>query len=129
MVQCGAVWCSVVPCVAVRCSALQCVAVRCMALQCVAVCCSALHGGAVRCMALQCVAVCCRALQCVAVHESSDARKHEQSRVGFTKTFALLQLLHRSCRSLKDMYNSKNTTNYYEITTIQNMDHNNNTAS
>ena len=40
MVQCGAVWCSVLQCVAVCCSVVQCVAEWCSVLQCVAVCCS-----------------------------------------------------------------------------------------
>ena len=38
VLQCGAVWCSVVRCVAVCCSVLQCVAVCCSVLQCVGVC-------------------------------------------------------------------------------------------
>ena len=46
MLQCVAVYCSVLQCVALSCSVLQCVAVHYSALQCVAV----------RCSALQCVA-------------------------------------------------------------------------
>jgi len=90
VVQCGAVWCSVLQCVAVlhdisgqirvagcaQCVAgvLQCVAVCCSALQCIAVCCSVLqcvagvlHCVAVWCRVLQCVALYCSVLQCVAV--------------------------------------------------------------
>jgi len=40
VVQCGAVWCSVLQCVVVCCRVLPCVAVCCRVLQCVAVCCS-----------------------------------------------------------------------------------------
>ena len=54
-------------CVAVCCSVVQCGAVWCSVLQCVAVCCSVLQCGAVWCSVLQCVAVCCSVLQCVAV--------------------------------------------------------------
>jgi len=67
MLQCVAVWCSVVQCVAVCCSVLQCVAVCCSVLQCVAVCCGVLQCVAVCCSVLQCVALCCSVLQCVAV--------------------------------------------------------------
>ena len=90
MMQCGAVWCSVVQCGAKLCSVLQCVAVCCSVLQgrlrcmispsssrickgrvaachCVAVCCSVLQCVAVCCSVLQSVAACCRVLQCVAV--------------------------------------------------------------
>jgi len=45
VLQCGAVWCSVVQCGAVWCSVLQCGAVWCSVLQC----------GAVWCSVLQCV--------------------------------------------------------------------------
>ena len=40
MLQCGAVWCSLVQCIAVYCRVLQCVAACCSMLQCVAVWCS-----------------------------------------------------------------------------------------
>ena len=43
MLQCVAVWCSVLQCVAVCCSVLQCVAVCCSVSQCVALCCSVLQ--------------------------------------------------------------------------------------
>ena len=116
MLQYVAVYCRVLRYVAVRRSIVVC----CSVLQCVAVYCSSLQCVAVRCSALQCVAVRCSALQCVAVHESSDARKLEQSQVGFAKTFDLLRLLHRSCRSLKNMHYIDTTTNYHGIMTIQN---------
>ena len=77
MLQCKAVFCSVlqygVMCcsmlqyAAVCCSVLQCLAIGCNALQCVAVCCSVLQCVAVCCSVLQCVAMCCSVLQCVAV--------------------------------------------------------------
>ena len=55
MLQCVAVWCSVVQCGTVCCSMLQYVAVCYSVLQCVVVCCSV----------LQCVEVCCnRGYQC-----------------------------------------------------------------
>ena len=43
MVQCGAVWCSVVQWCAVWCSGVQCVAVCCSVVQWCTVCCSVLH--------------------------------------------------------------------------------------
>ena len=49
MVQCGAVWCSVVQCGAVRCSVVQCGAVWCSVMQCGAAWCSAVQCGAVWC--------------------------------------------------------------------------------
>ena len=61
--------CSVLQCVAVYFSLLQCVApsvghlgetpFACSALQCVAVCCSVLQCVAVCCSVLQCITVCC----------------------------------------------------------------------
>ena len=58
MLQCVAVWCSVLQCVAVCGIVWQCVEVGCSVRDsCVAVCCSV----------LQCVAVCCVAWQCVEV--------------------------------------------------------------
>jgi len=99
MLQCGAVWCSVVQCSAVCCSVLQCVATCCSVLQCVevrytVVQCRWVIGLAntyvapltrqTRCSMLQCVAthmsslclakqvaVCCSVLQCDATHMSS----------------------------------------------------------
>jgi len=55
-----AVCCSVavLQCLAVFCSVLQCAVLQCVAVQCVAV----------QCVAVQCVAVRCVAVQCVAVH-------------------------------------------------------------
>ena len=94
VLQCGAMWCSVLhrrarrlrvtpfctlellarqrqprvlQCVAVCCSVLLCAAVCCSVLQCVAVCCCVLLCVAVCCSALLCVAGCCCVLQCVAV--------------------------------------------------------------
>ena len=65
VVQCGAVWCSVLQCVAlvvldvffrlVSTGVLQCM--QCDVLHCIAVCCSV----------LQCVAVWCSVLQCFAL--------------------------------------------------------------
>jgi len=85
VVQCGAVWCSVVQCVAVQIMVqrkrsvplksvmcyrvLQCVDFHGV-VQCVAVRCSVLHGAFLK-EYLHCVAVyyrCCSALQCVAVY-------------------------------------------------------------
>jgi len=77
VLQCVAVWCSVVQCVAVCYSVVQCVAVlevpclvHCLA-QLLSVCVSRLSCSVVQCVAVccsivQCVAVCCSALQCVA---------------------------------------------------------------
>jgi len=88
VLQCGAVWCSMLQCVvmcqsaslliygtcvAVRCCVLYlCVAVCCSVLQCAAVCCSVLQCVAVCCSVSvsQCVAVCCSVLQCAAVCRS-----------------------------------------------------------
>jgi len=52
-------------CVAVYCSVLQCVAVCCSVLQCVAVC--VMEWAAVLCSVLQCAALCCKCLQCAAL--------------------------------------------------------------
>jgi len=65
MLQCAAVYCSVLPCVAMCCSVLQCVAVckmhsrhhRCA--RSVTVCCRVLPYDAVCHSVLQCVALCC----------------------------------------------------------------------
>jgi len=75
VLQCVAVWCSVLQCGAVCCSVVQCVAVWCSVLQCGAVCCNVMSSRlARRCLAnvsyevrsvLQCVAVCCNV--CLAV--------------------------------------------------------------
>jgi len=59
VVQCGAVWCSVVQCGAVRFSVVQCGSVWCSAVQCGAVCCSVVQCGSVWCSAVQCGAVRC----------------------------------------------------------------------
>ena len=86
MLQCVAVWCSLVQRAAVcdractfRCSVLQrvavpqyfslvqCGAVWCSVVQCGAVWCSVVQCGVVWCCVVQCVAVCCSVLQCVAV--------------------------------------------------------------
>ena len=67
MLQCVAVWCSVLQRVAVWCSVLQRVAACCSVVQRVAVCCSVLQCGAVCCSVLQCGAVWCSVLQRVAV--------------------------------------------------------------
>ena len=87
MLQCVAVYCSVLFYAAamsgeVHGIVLQCVEVCCSVLQCVAVCCSVLHLNyystppcarqpprcdAVCCSAWQYVAVCCSVLQCVKV--------------------------------------------------------------
>jgi len=94
MLQCDAVWFSVLYCFAVyshrcpvasglprvflRCTVLHCVAVNCCLaaswlaartsiLQCVVIGCSALQCVAVRCSVMQCDAVCYSVLQCVAV--------------------------------------------------------------
>jgi len=78
MVQCGAVWCSVVQCGAVWCSVVQCGVVWCI-LKCVAVCCSMLAGmrslvgllglpiseSSARAPVLHCVAVFCILMQYV----------------------------------------------------------------
>ena len=71
------VYCSVLQCVAVFGSVLQYlndenggdafIAVCCSVLQCVASCRSVLQCVVVCCSVLQCVAVCCSVLQCVAV--------------------------------------------------------------
>ena len=83
MLQCGAVWCSVLQCVALCCSVLQCDGVgshshhgagvvqgKGSVLQCVAVGCGGLRCVAVCCSVLQCVAVCCSVLQCIVVCSS-----------------------------------------------------------
>jgi len=67
VLQCVAVYCSVLQRIAVCCSVLQCAAVYCSVLQCIAVCCSVLQCVAVWCSVLQCVVACCSVLQCVAV--------------------------------------------------------------
>ena len=64
--QCIAVCCFVLQCIAVYCSVLQCIAVCCFVLQCIAVYCSVLQCIAVCCSVLQYIAVCCSVVQCVA---------------------------------------------------------------
>jgi len=76
LLQCVAVFYSVLQHIAIArqttrlhsagCSALQCVVACCSFLQRVAACCSALQRFSVCCSVLQCVAVCCSVLQCVA---------------------------------------------------------------
>jgi len=73
VLQCGAVWCSVVQCGAVWCSVVQCGAAWCSVVQCGAVWCSVLQCGAVCCSVLQCVAVCCSVVQCVAVWDTANS--------------------------------------------------------
>jgi len=81
LLQCVAVWCSVVQCGAVWCSVVQCGAVLCSMLQCVAVHyvrCSGFHPRSIRMTVLLsrsicfrgvslCVAVCYNVFQCVSV--------------------------------------------------------------
>jgi len=74
VLQCVAVWCSLVQCVvALIYQVFAEFSLACagdddfFVLQCVAVCCSVLQCGAVWCSVVQCVAVCCSVLQCVAV--------------------------------------------------------------
>jgi len=80
VLQCGAVWCSVLPCVkvcVVRCCVLLCVAVRYRVVPCIAVCCSVLQRFSlcwsvwsalpVCCCVVLCVTARCRVLQCVVV--------------------------------------------------------------
>jgi len=72
VLQCVAVWCTVLQCGALCCSVVHCVAVWCTVLQCGAVCCSVVHCVAVWCTVVQCGAVCCSVVHCVAVRFGSD---------------------------------------------------------
>jgi len=63
-------WCASntwIRCFAMCCSVLQCVALWYSVLQCVTVCCRVLKSVAEFCSLLHCVALCCSVLQCVAV--------------------------------------------------------------
>ena len=87
MLQCGAVWCSVVHCVAVCGSVVQCGAVRCSVLQC----------GAVWCSVVQCVALCCTVLHCVAVCCHGPVRlsvlQHDANDIQMMKSVGWLRLV------------------------------------
>ena len=99
-------------CVAVYYSMVQCLAVCCSMLQCVAVCCSVLqHMRRATCglqvlSLLQCVAVCCSMLQCVAMC-SSVLQKMRRAACGLQ---VLLLLQHVAvCCSLLRAYTSQVT--------------------
>jgi len=89
VVQCGAVWCSVVKggavcgvgwCSAVQCGEGWCSVLRCVAVRCrIALCCSVLQCVAVYCSVAQCVAVCYSALQFVPVRTQPSASKRSWS--------------------------------------------------
>jgi len=66
----------VLQCVAVFCSVLQCAAVSGSVLQCVAVCCSVLQCVAVRDSVLQWAAVCCNVLQCAHTYTHTHTHTH-----------------------------------------------------
>jgi len=77
MLQCVAVWCSVVQCVTVQCSVLQYTlqSLCCSVLQCVAVC----------YRALQCVAVRCNEMQCSCSSRATDgSKKHDKTHRNYT---------------------------------------------